>query len=361
AASTGASTPAIAAPVPLPMISVGGAVNRTTHGTPFAPHPLYGASALSVPEPKRRSASGWILLLLVLAGGTYAAMRWNQVVQAEREYAPLTVSAAKYYYAQAKSFVRGTSAQNGQQPDAQAGGADASQQNGAQDATPPDTSANNSQPDASPNETPDTEASQSRATPSASAKTAAIPAASMAHSSHSSAVSALTAARPSAAEAQDTPAKAATNSHPAMALAADHSAATPAKAPAKQTPAAQGDSALAAVQRRAEAAFGEPHTLSAPPVNDHSPSYLWIGRFQTEDRAQVTAKKVEDLGLPVVVIPRHTEVGRFYLVLSGPFGPERVGSVMEWLKEQGFAGIRVLKNPMRNGRLIPGVEQDPEN
>ena len=68
----------------------------------------------------------------------------------------------------------------------------------------------------------------------------------------------------------------------------------------------------------------------------------------------------EDLGLPVIVIPRHYGTRSFFVVLSGPFGPERVGSVMDWLKEQGFAGIRVLKNPLRNGRLVPGVEQDPE-
>jgi hypothetical protein len=115
-----------------------------------------------------------------------------------------------------------------------------------------------------------------------------------------------------------------------------------------------------AVQHRADAAFGDSGTLSVPPVNERAPSYLWIGRFESEDRAQEKAKKVSELGLPVTVIPRRRDGNSFYLVLSGPFGPERVGSVMEWLKEQGFPGIRVLKNPMRNGHLVKGVEQDPE-
>ena len=110
------------------------------------------------------------------------------------------------------------------------------------------------------------------------------------------------------------------------------------------------DAARQEVQRRADKAFGETEPVAEPPVNDHTPSYLWIGRFEREDRAQTTAKKIEDLGLPVVVIPRHDATGEFFVVFTGPFGPERVGSAMEWLKTQGFAGVRLVKNPLGNGR-----------
>ena len=110
------------------------------------------------------------------------------------------------------------------------------------------------------------------------------------------------------------------------------------------------DAARREVQRRAAKAFGETEPVAEPPVNDHTPSYLWIGRFEQEERAQITAKKIEVLGLPVVVIPRHNATGEFFVVLTGPFGPERVESAMEWLKTQGFAGVRLVKNPLGNER-----------
>ena len=110
------------------------------------------------------------------------------------------------------------------------------------------------------------------------------------------------------------------------------------------------DAARREVQRRADKAFGETEPVAEPPVNDHTPSYLWIGRFEQEERAQITAKKIEVLGLPVVVIPRHNATGEFFVVLTGPFGPERVESAMEWLKTQGFAGVRLVKNPLGNER-----------
>jgi len=109
-----------------------------------------------------------------------------------------------------------------------------------------------------------------------------------------------------------------------------------------------------AVQRRADKAFGENEPVSVPPVNDHTPSYLWVGRFDREERAQITARKIEGLGLPVAVIPRHNaNNSEFYVVFTGPFGPERVESVMDWLKTQGFPGVRLVKNPLGNKGQSP--------
>jgi serine/threonine protein kinase len=102
--------------------------------------------------------------------------------------------------------------------------------------------------------------------------------------------------------------------------------------------------------------YGEDEPVAMPPVNDHTPSYLWVGRFGQEDRAQNTARKIENLGLPVAVIPRHSARGEFFVVLTGPFGPERVTSVMGWLQSQGFSGVRVVKNPLAS--LREGLGQD---
>jgi hypothetical protein len=107
-----------------------------------------------------------------------------------------------------------------------------------------------------------------------------------------------------------------------------------------------------AAQRRARS-FGEDEPVDQRPVNDHTPSYLWIGRFEREDKAQSIAKKIEDLGLPVTVVPRRGLTGEFYIVVTGPYGPERVESAMDYLKTQGFANVRLIKNP--------GGQQNPNN
>lgn len=308
---------------------------------------------MAAPEPKRHSISGWILLLIVLAGGAYAAMHWGQVVRAESEYKPLTISAAKYYYAQAKSYVQSTFAQNASQADAHAD---------TQTAEQPDT------PDADAAKIPAGGTQSQPSNPAVSSSETAKPATKQ-NETNGPAVAEVSRSRvPSANKSRtvskDESAGSAATKRPVARVPSPktqpHDAILKPQATVKQVPSVPANRVPPAVRRRAEAAFGEPGTLSVPPVNNHSPSYLWIGRFGSEDRAQVTAKRVEQLGLPVAVIPRHTGRGSFYVVLSGPFGPERVGSVMEWLKEQGFGGIRVLKNPLRNGRLIRGVEQDPD-
>jgi serine/threonine protein kinase len=349
-APANASAPAPASSLGMP--SAGAPIGRSTNSTGFNPHPLYGASALSMSEPKRSSKSAWLLLAILAAGGAYAALHWNQVVAAEREYAPLTVSAAKYYYAQAKSFIKGSGSQSGSQTDAPTN-TQTAQENSAQDAAAPASSAGDSP--AATTSTANPEDSKLSTAPAPTAKTE--PAPPKASEKIPPTVSSRTAERrapQSAAAGPQSPAASAANSTSLPKTAASVASTA---APKKASP--KGNSTPAAVQRRADAAFGE-QTLSVPPVNESSPTYLWIGRFELEDRAQERARKIEDLGLPVVVVPRHGVGHPFFVVLSGPFGPERVGSVMDWLKEQGFAGIRVVKNPLRNGRLVPGVEQDPE-
>jgi serine/threonine protein kinase len=103
-------------------------------------------------------------------------------------------------------------------------------------------------------------------------------------------------------------------------------------------------------QRPASEGFGENEPVTQPPVNDHTPSYLWVGRFEREDKAQSVAKKIQDLGLLVTVVPRASLTGQVYVVVSGPYGPERVESAMDYLKTQGFSDVRLIKNPMGTQR-----------
>jgi cell division septation protein DedD len=98
------------------------------------------------------------------------------------------------------------------------------------------------------------------------------------------------------------------------------------------------------VQRRAERAFGEANSAAAK----NGTKYLWIGRYQKQDRAQTVEKKIKELGLDVTVVTRHGPNGEFYVVFAGPFGAKRVPSVMEWLKTQGFAGVHEVSAPGGN-------------
>jgi len=107
--------------------------------------------------------------------------------------------------------------------------------------------------------------------------------------------------------------------------------------------AATGESAQPDVQQRADKAFGEARTnpaASVAPAVPDGQSYLWVGRFENEGRAQGAARKIEGLGLPATVVPRHNENGPFWVVLTGPFGAKRVPSVIEWLQAQGFPNVR---------------------
>jgi serine/threonine protein kinase len=121
----------------------------------------------------------------------------------------------------------------------------------------------------------------------------------------------------------------------------------PASSPTSQTPQTAAKSeAPKDVQQRAEKAFGE--TAADMKAKGNVATYLWVGRFQREDRAKAAAKKIEDLGLPVHIVPRHGSGGDVYVLFAGPFAAKRVSSVTEWLKTQGFEGVHAVAGPAAN-------------
>ncbi|MGH9574048.1 MAG: serine/threonine protein kinase [Candidatus Acidiferrales bacterium] len=81
-------------------------------------------------------------------------------------------------------------------------------------------------------------------------------------------------------------------------------------------------------------------------LRGNAPSYISVARFDREDRAQDASRKIQGLGLTSVVVPRRMEGGkRGFVVLSGPFPPARIPSVIDWLRAQGFQNIREVKIP----------------
>jgi len=113
------------------------------------------------------------------------------------------------------------------------------------------------------------------------------------------------------------------------------------------------------VQRRADAAFGEnalgnSNQAAGAAANTQQPlgsvlpgkgpSYIFVGHYEREDRAQDASRKIEGLGLTSIVIPRRGENGqKGFAVVTGPFPPERIPSVIDWLRTQGFNEVREVK------------------
>ncbi len=126
------------------------------------------------------------------------------------------------------------------------------------------------------------------------------------------------------------------------------------------------------VQQRADAAFKETPPAAAVPSDANSapatqpmgsvlrgkgPSYIWVARYDREDRAQDASRKIQGLGLTSVVMPRQDNNGqKFYVVFTGPFPPARIPSTIDWLKSQGFPNVREVKLPgtNQNGRSRGG-------
>lgn len=280
------------APSSMPSAILSG--SQTSRAVQAPSHPLYGPSALSAAQPKRTSPVAWVLLvLLLLAGGVVAATHWPEMKQRVQ----------KYY--------------TPPPPDAP---------------LPPDFALNTT---ADPSPVPEVSPLDPAPAPSPAAQSAPAKAADSA-SSGDEAIQAgpvdKTVAPPAGIPA------------PAPKHAASEKSAN-ADSTDSGTPAAED------VQKRADKAFGENQPVDAPPVNDHTPSYVWVGRYEREDRAQQTAKRIEELGLPVAVMPRQGfGNSTFYVVVTGPFGSERISSVMDWLRTQGFLGVRLIKNPLAPGR-----------
>ena len=78
-----------------------------------------------------------------------------------------------------------------------------------------------------------------------------------------------------------------------------------------------------------------------------APVYLWVGRFERESGAQNAAKRIEDNGLPVVVMPRRNPQNgqQFFVVFTGPFARTRAQDVMQRLQEHGFFNVREVRPP----------------
>jgi Protein kinase domain len=168
---------------------------------------------------------------------------------------------------------------------------------------------------------------------------------------------------------------------PATVASSKPTAPAPVSKPAASASNAAASAAPVDVQQRADAAFkenqseailkadqaaagGQPQSQPLGSVlPGKGPSYIWVARYDREDRAQDASRKIQGYGLTSVVMPRHGENGQsYYVVLTGPFPPARIPSVIDWLKTQGFQNVREVKGlggGQLNGR--GGASNTPAN
>jgi serine/threonine protein kinase len=78
--------------------------------------------------------------------------------------------------------------------------------------------------------------------------------------------------------------------------------------------------------------------------------YLWVGRFEREDKAQAAAKKLEDLHLPASIVPKSLGSIKYFAVFCGPIDSKRVGAVSERLEAKGFSNVRPVSNPFAGSK-----------
>jgi serine/threonine protein kinase len=97
----------------------------------------------------------------------------------------------------------------------------------------------------------------------------------------------------------------------------------------------------ASVRREVESA-GNRQAESA----DGDNSYVWVGRFARKDQAQAAEKKIKELSLPAIIVPRHIAGGEAFAVFTGPYNEKKISGVIDWLRAQGFDGARGAANPL---------------
>jgi serine/threonine protein kinase len=126
----------------------------------------------------------------------------------------------------------------------------------------------------------------------------------------------------------------------APAMSSQINAPRPAGAPAiaGQAPSAQAD------------VTATPAPQAAPPGLGNAAAkggggYVWVSRFPREVRAQNAAGRIETMGLPVTIIPRHNPVTDedFFVVLTGPYSAAKIDGIVERLKAKGFSQARPNK------------------
>jgi hypothetical protein len=78
-------------------------------------------------------------------------------------------------------------------------------------------------------------------------------------------------------------------------------------------------------------------------------SYLYVKSFLREDRAKEAVTRIEALGMPADVVPKHVGNADVFIVYSGPYPDTEVASAMQKLEEKGFSNVQSMPVPKGGG------------
>lgn len=162
------------------------------------------------------------------------------------------------------------------------------------------------------------------------------------------------------------PAQADADTSATSAAPADSAASAPVQgpgpSPGRQPDAAAHNQTDPSARPRTDHGFGGASSPAAT-LDNSGAGYIWVGRYERQERAQTAAKKIEDLGLSVEVLPRQSGETRFFVVFAGPFADDRMSGALELLQLQGFAGARAVSksSALRNGSRAWNPTRNPNS
>jgi serine/threonine protein kinase len=73
-------------------------------------------------------------------------------------------------------------------------------------------------------------------------------------------------------------------------------------------------------------------------------TYLFVQRFEREEKAQAAGQKIAAMDLPFQVTPKTWGSRKFFVVFCGPIEAKKVSSVTQLLEEKGFSNVRNIGN-----------------
>ncbi|MFY9802147.1 MAG: protein kinase [Candidatus Acidiferrales bacterium] len=76
--------------------------------------------------------------------------------------------------------------------------------------------------------------------------------------------------------------------------------------------------------------------------------YLFVKRFEREDKAAADAEKVAAMGLPTKIVTEHFGKRTYFKLLCGPIESKRMSSVTQRLEEKGYSYVHPALNPTGN-------------
>jgi hypothetical protein len=80
-------------------------------------------------------------------------------------------------------------------------------------------------------------------------------------------------------------------------------------------------------------------------------TYLFVQRFEREDKAQGAIRKISQMDLPAQSVIRNWVGKKYFVVFCGPIENKRASSVTQRLEEKGFSNVRSVGRLAGNRNL----------